>query len=724
MVLKLICDCGNTLEAGDEYTEATATCPKCSRVMNIPRYRYEVFISYSDRPQAEEVCGVLEGRSLRCFMAHRDILPGAEWIDAIVDAINNSRLFVFIFSSSSNASTYVVRELEQAVRKHIPIIPLRIEEVPVSKDIEFLLSTAQWLDALTTPRERHLKHLAETTVRLLSEHVVAGARQLSVSEVPPNSSVERTGSHAAGSLGAGVAKVYSLARSMLGPRGRSVLLRGGDGMPLVTRSASSVLNGYCLKDSVEDLALQLIRRQAGLVRSVAGYGAGITAVLTGEIFLRAAESTRTGTSAAALRKGMEMATDSVVAELRRVGRSVNERDIIDIAANSANGDTEIGSKIADAMESVGKSGVITVEEARGLDTTIEVVEGIQFDRGYLSPYFVTDPERMETVLENAKILIYEKKISSMKDLLPILEQVARQGKPLLIIAEDVEGEALATLVVNKLRGTLNVAAVKAPGFGDRRKAMLEDIAILTGGKLISEDIGVKLENVKWEDLGEAKRVTIDKDNTTLVTVTDDKARMEAIAGRVKQIRSQIEDTTSDYDREKLQERLAKLENGVAVISVGAFTEAEMKERKVRVEDALQAVRAAIEEGIVPGGGTAYIRALPFLDALTVDEAEAHGVEIIASSLEVILRATVENAGFDPAPILVRVRDSNDDFGFDVTGEQFGQMYEMGMVDSVKALRLAVQTANSLASLLIDQTVRGSVIEDFVASVPTARPEGA
>jgi chaperonin GroEL len=496
-------------------------------------------------------------------------------------------------------------------------------------------------------------------------------------------------------------------------------------MPLVTRSTSRVLDGYCLKDSAEDLALQLIRKQAALVRSVAGYGAGITAVLTGEIFLRAAESTHTGTSAAALRKGMEMATDCVVAELRRVSRSVkDERNIIDIAAHSANGDAEIGSLIAAAMEKVGRDGAITVEEARGLDTTLEIIGGMQFDRGYLSSQFVTDPEKSEAVLEGAKILIYEKKISSMKALLPILEQIARQSKPLLIIAEDVEGEALATLVVNKLRDTLKVAAVKAPGFGDRRKAMLEDIAILSGGKLISEDFGMRLENVKWEDLGDAKRVTIDKDNTTLVTDAGDQAREKAIAGRVRQIRLQIEDATSDYDREKLQERLAKLATGVAVIRVGAFTEAEMKERKVRVEDALQAVRAAVEEGIVPGGGTAYIRALPLLDALAVDEAESHGVEIIASSLEVVLRATVENAGFDPAPILVRVRASNDDFGFDVTGEQFGQMYEMGLVDSVKALRLAVQTANSLASLLVDQTVRGSVIEDFVASVPIAREEGS
>jgi chaperonin GroEL len=713
MVLKLTCDCGNTLVADDESAEATATCPKCSRVMNIPRYRYEIFISYSsvDKKQADAVCGVLEGRNLRCFMAHRDILPGAAWAPAIVDAINSSRLFVFIFSSSSSASPEVMRELGSAASKRIPIITMRIEDAPVSKSVEYFTRETQWLDALTTPLERHLERLAEATVLSLSQ---------AVGEVPPprahepaNSTAERIGSYAAGSLGAGVAKVYDLARSMLGPRGRSILLRGGAGMPLVTRSASRVLDGYCLKDSAEDLALQLIRKQADLVRGVAGYGAGITAVLTGEFFRRAVESTRTGTNAAALRKGMEMATDSVVAELRRVGRSATEeRDIIAIAANSTNGDTVIGNLIAQAMEKVGKNGAITVEEARGLETTLEIVDGLQFDRGYLSAQFVTDSEKSEVILQSAKILIYEKKISSMKDLLPILEQVARQGKPLLVIAEEVESEALATLVVNKLRGTLNVAAVKAPGFGDHRKAMLEDIAILSGGKLISEE----LENVKWEDLGDAKSITIDKDNTTLVTNTDGNASKEAIADRVKQIRSQIEDTTSDYYREQLQERLAKLANGVAVISVGAFTEAEMKEKKARVESGLQAVRAAVDEGIVPGGGTAYVRALPVLDALAVDAAEAHGVEIIASSLDVVLRATVENAGFDPEPILVRVRASNDDFGFDVTGEQFGQMYDMGLVDSVRALRLAVQTANSLAYLLVDQTVRGSVIQDFVASV--------
>jgi chaperonin GroEL len=352
------------------------------------------------------------------------------------------------------------------------------------------------------------------------------------------------------------------------------------------------------------------------------------------------------------------------------------------------------------MEKVGKDGVITVEEARGLDTVLEVVEGMQFDRGYLSPYFVTDPDRMEAVLENAKILIYEKKVSSMKDLLPILEQTARQGKPLLIIAEDVEGEALATLVVNKLRGTLNVAAVKAPGFGDRRKAMLEDIAILSGGKLISEDIGVKLENVKWEDLGDAKRVTIDKDNTTLVTDTDDKSRKETIAGRVKQIRTLIDDTTSDYDREKLQERLAKLVGGVAVIKVGAATETEMKEKKARVEDAMHATKAAVEEGIVPGGGVALLRAIPAVEAVKADGDVKVGVNVIRRALEEPFRQIVFNAGKEAAVLLNEIKLKGGNWGYDARNDEVVDMIEAGIIDPAKVTKQALQNASSIAGLML------------------------
>ncbi|HWS71508.1 MAG TPA: chaperonin GroEL, partial [Thermoanaerobaculia bacterium] len=376
-----------------------------------------------------------------------------------------------------------------------------------------------------------------------------------------------------------------------------------------------------------------------------------------------------------------------------------------------NNDEEIGGIIAQAMDKVGKDGVITVEEARGLDTVLEVVEGMQFDRGYLSPYFVTDPERMESVLENVKILIYEKKISSMKDLLPILEQVARQGKPLLIIAEDVEGEALATLVVNKLRGTLNVGAVKAPGFGDRRKAMLEDIAILTGGKLISEDLGIKLESVKWEDLGDAKSAKIDKDNTTLVTDTDDKARKEAIAGRVAQIRQQIEDTTSDYDREKLQERLAKLVGGVAVIKVGAATETEMKEKKARVEDAMHATKAAVEEGIVPGGGVALLHAVAAISALKAEGDVQTGINIIKRAVEEPFRQIVFNAGLEGSVLLNEVRAKGGTFGFDARTGKMVDMLEAGIIDPAKVTKQALQNASSIAGLMLTTEALVSEIKE-------------
>ena len=407
----------------------------------------------------------------------------------------------------------------------------------------------------------------------------------------------------------GVNKLADAVKVTLGPKGRNVVIEKKFGSPTITKDGVTVAKEIELKDEMENAGAQMVREVASKTSDTAGDGTTTATVLAQAIYREGIKNVTAGANPMDVKKGIELAVKAAVDAIDKMSKPVEGKDIAHIGSISANNDEEIGNIIAEAMDKVGKDGVITVEEARGLETVLEVVEGMQFDRGYLSPYFVTDPERMEVVLENVKILIYEKKISSMKDLLPILEQVARQGKPLLIIAEDVEGEALATLVVNKLRGTLNVAAVKAPGFGDRRKAMLEDIAILTGGKLISEDLGIKLENVKWEDLGDAKRVTIDKDNTTLVTDTDDKARKEAIAGRVKQIRQLIEDTTSDYDREKLQERLAKLVGGVALIKVGAATETEMKEKKARVEDAMHATKAAVEEGIVPGGGVALIRAI-------------------------------------------------------------------------------------------------------------------
>jgi chaperonin GroEL len=418
-----------------------------------------------------------------------------------------------------------------------------------------------------------------------------------------------------------------------------------------------------------------------------------------------------------LKKGIEIAVRAAVESIDKMAKPVEGKDIAHIGTISANNDEEIGSIIAEAMDKVGKDGVITVEEAKGLDTLLEVVEGMQFDRGYLSPYFVTDPERMETVLDGAKVLLYEKKVSSMKDLLPVLEQVAKQGKPLLIIAEDIEGEALATLVVNKLRGTLNVAAVKAPGFGDRRKAMLEDIAILTGGKLISEDLGIKLENVQWADLGDVKRVSIDKDATTLVTDTDDKAHKDALAGRVKQIRTQIEDTTSDYDREKLQERLAKLVGGVAVIKVGAATETEMKEKKARVEDAMHATKAAVEEGIVPGGGVALLRAMEAVSKVVATGDVLVGVGIVKRALEEPARQIITNAGLEGSVIVRDLKEKGGNWGFNAQNEEIVDMLKAGIIDPAKVTKQALLNASSIAGLMLTTEALISEIKEEKESAP-------
>jgi chaperonin GroEL len=516
----------------------------------------------------------------------------------------------------------------------------------------------------------------------------------------------------------GVNKLADAVKVTLGPKGRNVVIEKKFGSPTITKDGVTVAKEIELKDELENAGAQMVREVASKTSDIAGDGTTTATVLAQAIFREGVKNVTAGANPMEIKRGIDAAVRVAVEYIESMARPVEGKDIQHIGTISANNDEEIGGIIAQAMEKVGKDGVITVEEARGLDTVLEVVEGMQFDRGYLSPYFVTDPERMEAVLENAKILIYEKKISSMKDLLPILEQVARQGKPLLIIAEDVEGEALATLVVNKLRGTLNVAAVKAPGFGDRRKAMLEDIAILTGGKLISEDIGVKLESVKWEDLGDAKRVAIDKDNTTLVTDTDDKSRKETIAGRVKQIRSQIEDTTSDYDREKLQERLAKLVGGVAVIKVGAATETEMKEKKARVEDAMHATKAAVEEGIVPGGGVALLRAVEAVEAgikagtLTYKDRDGKeksvkcdgdvrvGANVIKRALEEPFRQIVINAGLEGSVVLNEVRNAGGTKGFDARTEQVVDMIENGIIDPAKVTKQALFNASSIAGLML------------------------
>ena len=522
----------------------------------------------------------------------------------------------------------------------------------------------------------------------------------------------------------GVNKLADAVKVTLGPKGRNVVIEKKFGSPTITKDGVTVAKEIELKDELENAGAQMVREVASKTSDTAGDGTTTATVLAQAIYREGIKNVTAGANPMDLKRGIELAVKAAVEAIDKMSKPVEGKDIAHIGSISANNDEEIGNIIAEAMDKVGKDGVITVEEARGLDTVLEVVEGMQFDRGYLSPYFVTDPERMEVILENAKILIYEKKISSMKDLLPILEQVARQGKPLLIIAEDVEGEALATLVVNKLRGTLNVASVKAPGFGDRRKAMLEDIAILTGGKLISEDLGIKLENVKWEDLGDAKRVTIDKDNTTLVTDTDDKGHKEAIAGRVKQIRTLIDDTTSDYDREKLQERLAKLVGGVAVIKVGAATETEMKEKKARVEDAMHATKAAVEEGIVPGGGVALLRAIATVDLVSKDgvtvkvkdndgrdkdvflKADSDdsriGVNIIKRALEEPFRQIVFNAGREASVLLNSVKLKGGNWGYDVRtgGDDPVDMIEAGIIDPAKVTKQALQNASSIAGLML------------------------
>ena len=502
----------------------------------------------------------------------------------------------------------------------------------------------------------------------------------------------------------GVNQLADAVKITLGPKGRNVVLDKKFGSPTITKDGVTVAKEIELKDSMENMGAQMVREVASKTSDIAGDGTTTATVLAQAIFREGVKTVAAGANPMALKRGIEKAVKRATKEIERLAKPVKGDMIAQVGTISANGDRTIGELIAKAMDSVGKDGVITVEESRTMETTLEVVDGMQFDRGYLSPYFVTDPERMEAVLDNPFILINEKKISSMKDLLPLLEQVAKLGKPLLIIAEDVEGEALATLVVNKLRGTLNVAAVKAPGFGDRRKAMLEDIAIMTGGKVISEDLGIKLENVQVDDLGRAKKITIDKDNTTVV---DGGGNDTDVQGRVKTLKAQIEDSTSDYDREKMQERLAKLVGGVAVIRVGAATETELKEKKARVEDAMHATRAAVEEGIVPGGGVALVRAAKALEKFRANEEgegdadEQIGVNIVKRALEEPLRQIVQNAGKEGAVIVEKVRESKkDSYGFNAATEQFEDLVESGVIDPAKVTRSALQNAASIAGLML------------------------
>ena len=484
----------------------------------------------------------------------------------------------------------------------------------------------------------------------------------------------------------------------LGPKGRNVVLEKSFGAPTVTKDGVTVAKEIELEDKFENMGAQMVKEVASKTSDVAGDGTTTATVLARSIYTEGMKMVAAGHDPMSLKRGIDRAVESVVSELKGLSKPTKDRrEIAQVGTISANNDSTIGDIIAEAMEKVGKEGVITVEEAKGLETTLEVVEGMQFDRGYLSPYFVTDPERMEAKLEDAYVLIHEKKISSMKDLLPVLESIAKTGKPFLLIAEEVEGEALATLVVNKIRGTLSCVSVKAPGFGDRRKAMLEDIAILTGGKVIAEELGIKLESVTLQDLGRAKRIVVDKDNTTII---DGAGKKSEIEGRIKQIRAQIDETTSDYDREKLQERLAKLVGGVAVIRVGAATEIEMKEKKARVEDALHATRAAVEEGVVPGGGVALIRALSALDGLRAGEDEKAGIDIIRKALEDPARWIATNAGWEGSVVVDKIRNNKGPFGFNAATEEFEDLMKAGIIDPTKVVRSALQNAASVASLLL------------------------
>uniref|UniRef100_A0A7C4XIZ8 Chaperonin GroEL n=1 Tax=candidate division WOR-3 bacterium TaxID=2052148 RepID=A0A7C4XIZ8_UNCW3 len=517
----------------------------------------------------------------------------------------------------------------------------------------------------------------------------------------------------------GVQILSNAVKVTLGPKGRNVILEKKFGAPTITKDGVTVAKEIDLEDKFENVGAQMVKEVASKTSDVAGDGTTTATILAEAIYREGLKTVTAGANAMEVKKGIDKAVETVVEALKKLSTPVKGRtEIFQVATISANNDETIGNRIADAMEKVGKDGVITVEEAKGMETTVDVVEGMQFDRGYLSPYFITNPDRMECVLEDAYILLYEKKISAMKDLLPILEKVAQKGRPILIVAEEVEGEALATLVVNKIRGTLQCCAVKAPGYGDRRRAMLEDIAILTGGKLISEDIGIKLENVQISDLGQAKRIVIDKENTTIVEGAGKKSDIQA---RITQIKNEIQETKSDYDKEKLQERLAKLAGGVAVLNVGAATEVEMKEKKARVEDALHATRAAVEEGIVPGGGVAYIRCLPELEKLRLPGDQQIGVDIVKKALEEPARQLAINAGKEGSVIVDQIKKEKTNVGFNVMTEKFEDMVEAGIIDPTKVVRTALQNAASIAALLV--TTEAVVTEKPEEEKAPAGPPG-
>ena len=527
---------------------------------------------------------------------------------------------------------------------------------------------------------------------------------------------------ARGAIKRGVDSLAEAVKVTLGPKGRNVVIDKSFGAPTITKDGVTVAKEIELEEAYENMGAQMVKEVASKTSDVAGDGTTTATILAQSIYREGLKNVAAGHNPMAIKRGIEKAVNVVVDSLQELSQETSgKEEIAQVASISANNDPAIGDLIADAMEKVGKDGVITVEEAKSLDTNLDVVEGMQFDRGYLSPYFVTDSDRMEVVLEDAYILIHEKKISTLKELVPLLESTAQQGKPLLIIAEDVEGEALATLVVNRIRGTIRGAAVKAPGYGDRRKEMLEDLAVLTNGRMISEDLGINLESINLNDLGQAKRIVIDKDNTTVI---EGGGSSEAIQGRIQQIRRQIEDTTSDYDREKLQERLAKLAGGVAVINVGAATEVEMKEKKARVEDAMHATRAAVEEGIVPGGGVALVRTISALEALDSDDpSEQVGADIVRRSVEEPLRQIAQNAGQEDSVIVARVKEEGGNIGYDALRDEFGDMFQAGVIDPTKVVRVALQNASSIAGLMITTEALVADIPEETPPMPAGPPDG-
>ena len=527
---------------------------------------------------------------------------------------------------------------------------------------------------------------------------------------------------ARGAIKRGVDSLAEAVKVTLGPKGRNVVIDKKFGAPTITKDGVTVAKEIELEEAYENMGAQMVKEVASKTSDVAGDGTTTATILAQSIYREGLKNVAAGHNPMAIKRGIEKAVNVVVDSLQELSQETSgKEEIAQVASISANNDPAIGDLIADAMEKVGKDGVITVEEAKSLDTNLDVVEGMQFDRGYLSPYFVTDSDRMEVVLEDAYILIHEKKISALKELVPLLESIAQQGKPLLIIAEDVEGEALATLVVNRIRGTIRGAAVKAPGYGDRRKEMLEDLAVLTNGRMISEDLGINLESINLNDLGQAKRIVIDKDNTTVI---EGGGSSEAIQGRIQQIRRQIEDTTSDYDREKLQERLAKLAGGVAVINVGAATEVEMKEKKARVEDAMHATRAAVEEGIVPGGGVALVRTVSALDAFESDDpSEQVGADIVRRSVEEPLRQIAQNAGQEDSVIVARVKEEGGNIGYDALRDEFGDMFQAGVIDPTKVVRVALQNASSISGLMITTEALVADIPEEAPPMPAGPPDG-